>query len=75
MAKPPDWPDPKLYFAIDYEPSTTTPQLHGDHIFKYCTFEQLREEDIPICIEATFLSCTFSNTVFYWSLFNEVLFF
>lgn len=62
-----------LFEEIDYSPPDSLPELGGDHVFRYCTFEGLNEEN-TLHVDSTFLRCTFKNDEFYWTLFNGVLF-
>src|SRR3954447_11103200 len=63
---------PKLFFDLEYGDRARDPDLNGDHVFKYCTFERLNDS-IAVIIDVTFLGCTFKDTTFYWSHFNTVL--
>jgi uncharacterized protein YjbI with pentapeptide repeats len=60
--------------SIDFTATTAVPDLGDDHIFRFCTFEQLDEDKIATAVDATFLGCRFKNIDFYWTLFNNVLF-
>ncbi len=61
----------KLFYDIDYS-TYKDPNLFGDHVFEFCTFERL-SDSIAVTIDVTFLGCTFSSTTFYWSHLNTAL--
>jgi uncharacterized protein YjbI with pentapeptide repeats len=56
---------------VDRAPSALL--LGSESIFRYCTFENFFADDRPH-VDATFLSCTFQNTEWYWTYFSMCLF-
>jgi uncharacterized protein YjbI with pentapeptide repeats len=60
--------------SIEFTATTDVPDLGDDHVFRFCTFKHLDDEEIGMAVDATFLGCRFKEMDFYWTLFCIVLF-
>ena len=64
-----------VFRSIEFTTNTAIPDFgEVEHVFMFCTFEQLDDEKIATNVESTFLGCRFKDIDFYWTLFNNVLF-
>jgi len=63
---------------IESEAYTAESNIHdlgGDHVFRYCEFEDVRlEESAVVNVDGVFLSCKFTNVEMYWTLLNCAIF-
>ena len=61
-----------LIESTEYPAPSLVPDLNGDHVYRYCTFENLDEQNVNH-VDSTFLACTFRKNDLYSTLFNCVL--
>src|SRR5258708_14896891 len=61
-----------LIESVEFVAPHVIPDLNGDHVYKYCTFEHFDENHV-VHVDGTFLGCTFRRNDLYWTLFNCVL--
>lgn len=63
-----------LFEGVEFPSENPEPDLAGDHVFRYCTFNNL-DETLTGILDSEFLSCTFLDCIFYWTVIPADLFY